>query len=64
MNAESRRFTYLDALWQSFFSHSLYLDVASRWRGVGFLYLLFIVILGWVPDLAKSPSLFGTSALA
>ena len=53
MDAESKRFTYLDALWQSFFSPSLYVDVARRWSGVGFLYLLLIVVLSWVPDLAK-----------
>ena len=32
---------------------SLYVDVAKRWRGVGFLYLLLIVIISWLPDLAK-----------
>jgi len=53
MNSEPKRFTYFDALWQSFFSRSLYLDVAKRWRGVGFLYLLLIVIISWLPDLAK-----------
>jgi hypothetical protein len=53
MNTEPKRFTYFDALWQSFFSRSLYIDVAKRWRGVGFLYLLLIVMICWLPDLAK-----------
>ena len=53
MNGEPARSTYVDALWQSFFSRSLYLDVARHWRGLGFLYLLLIVVLGWLPDLAK-----------
>jgi hypothetical protein len=53
MNMEPKRFNYFDALWQSFFSRSLYIDVAKNWHGVGFLYLLLIVIISWVPDLAK-----------
>jgi len=53
MNTEPKRFTYFDALWQSFFSRSLYIDVAKRWGGVGFLYLLLIVVIGWLPDLVK-----------
>jgi hypothetical protein len=53
MDGESKRFSYIDALWQSFFSRALYADVAQRWRGLGFLYLLFIVVLGWVPSLVK-----------
>jgi hypothetical protein len=54
MDTEPKRFTFFDALWQSFFSPSLYVDVAKRWRGVGFLYLLLIVIISWLPDLAKT----------
>jgi hypothetical protein len=53
MDVEPKRFTYFDALWQSFFSRSLYIDVAKRWGGVGFLYLLFIVIIGLLPSTAK-----------
>jgi len=33
MDAEPKRYTYLDTLWQSFYSQSLYIDVAKRWRG-------------------------------
>jgi len=53
MNTEAKRFGYVDALWQSFFSGPLYVDVAKRWHGLGFLYLLLIVIIGWLPDLGK-----------
>ena len=53
MDAEPKRFNYIDALWQSFFSPLLYVDVAKRWRGVGFVYLLLIVVISWAPDLAK-----------
>lgn len=53
MNTEPKRFTYFGALWQSFFSRSLYIDVAKRWRGGAFLYLLLVVTLSWLPELAK-----------
>ena len=53
MDGESKCFTYFDALWQSFYSRPLYIDVAKHWRGVGFIYLLLIVILSWLPDLTK-----------
>jgi len=53
MDTEPKRFTYFDALYQSFYAHSLYVDVAKRWRGVGVLYLLLIVIISWLPDLVK-----------
>lgn len=62
---ETKRFNYLEAIWQSFFSPALYADVGLRWRGVGFLYLLLIVIISWVPDLAKmeiGAQEFGSSA--
>jgi hypothetical protein len=48
-----RGFIYVDALWQSFFSPALYVDVARRWQGIGFLYLLLIVTMSWLPDLVK-----------
>ena len=53
MDTEPNRFTYFDALYQSFYAHSLYVDVARRWRGVGVLYLLLIVIISWLPDLVR-----------
>lgn len=53
MNTEPKQFNYFDALWQSFFSRSLYVDVVERWHGVGLLYLLLIVMISWAPDLVK-----------
>ena len=53
MDRDPRGFTYVDALWQSFFSPALYVDVARRWQGIGFLYLLLIVTISWLPDLVK-----------
>ena len=40
------RFT---ALVLSFFSTSLYRDVARRWRGIGLLYLLLLMFVTWLP---------------
>jgi hypothetical protein len=37
----------------SLFSPDLYRDVAANWRGVGFLYLLLILTLTWIPVLYK-----------
>jgi hypothetical protein len=33
----------------SFFSRSLYRDVARNWKGLGFLYLLLLLALAWIP---------------
>jgi uncharacterized protein DUF1189 len=53
VDRDPRGFTYVDAFWQSFFSPALYVDVARRWQGIGFLYLLLIVTISWLPDLVK-----------
>ncbi len=36
---------YWTAFYNSFYSRRLYVDVGKRWRGFGFLYLLFVVAL-------------------
>ena len=36
-------------LWMSFYSRDLYQEVGYSWRGIGFLYLLFLVAVTWVP---------------
>jgi Protein of unknown function (DUF1189) len=40
-------------IWQAFplafFSRALYRDVAQRWRGSTFLYLLLLILVWWVP---------------
>jgi hypothetical protein len=46
---ERRKFGLLAALFLSFVSPELYRDVARRWRGIGFLYLVLLAIIVWVP---------------
>lgn len=40
-SGKRNHYTYLQALWMSFFSDQLYVDVVKRWRGLGVCYLLF-----------------------
>ena len=42
-------YNYWQALYLSFFSKRLYIDVLKRWRGFNFLYLLFVVALATIP---------------
>jgi len=44
----TRRYGILRPLLFSFFSRSLYRDVGRNWKGVGFLYLLVLLVLSWV----------------
>ena len=44
-----RRYARFAALALSFFSASLYRDVARRWRGLGLLYLLLLMAITWAP---------------
>lgn len=37
----------------SFFSGSLYRDVALHWKGIGFLYLLLLLAICWIPVMVK-----------
>ncbi|HEV8606567.1 MAG TPA: DUF1189 family protein [Tepidisphaeraceae bacterium] len=48
-----RRYSRIRALILSLFSPDLYRDVAANWRGVGFLYLLLILTLTWIPVIYK-----------
>lgn len=48
-----KRYSYFHALILSFFSKSLYQDVARRWRGTGLVYLLVILALVWIPTMIK-----------
>lgn len=43
------RYGYFEALYRSFYSSSLYIDVAKRWKGFGFLYLLLVVAILVIP---------------
>ena len=37
----------------SFFSKTLYIDVARNWKGVNFLYLLLLLAICWIPTMIK-----------
>ena len=45
-----KRFGPLQALYLSFFSRDLYRDVAKHWKGIGILYLLFLLAITWLPS--------------
>ncbi len=44
-----RRFNIFQPFWMSFYSKPLYRDVGQKWSGVGFLYLLLLLALCWIP---------------
>lgn len=44
---------YYQAVYLSFFSPRIYVDVANRWKGIGFLYLMFVLILASIPLTAR-----------
>jgi hypothetical protein len=48
-----RRFNLFHPLLLSFYSPDLYRDVAGSWTGVGFLYLLLLLALCWIPPMVK-----------
>lgn len=43
----------LNALYLSFFSGDLYRDVRTNWKGTGFLYLLLLLSITWLPVMVK-----------
>lgn len=42
-------FNYFQALYYSFFSKKLYVDVGKRWRGFGFKYLFLLTCIATIP---------------
>lgn len=42
-------YSFWSALYMSFYSRRLFVDVGKRWRGFGFLYLLLVVVLFYTP---------------
>ncbi len=48
-----KRFPMLKALYLSFFSRDLYREVGARWKGTGFLYLLLLLAVTWLPVIYK-----------
>lgn len=50
---EKRRYGEFLAVAFSFFSAELYRDVAARWRGIGFRYLVLLMLLTSIPEAIK-----------
>ncbi len=48
-----KRYPMLHALYLSFFSSDLYRDVRGNWKGTGFLYLLLLLAVTWLPVIYK-----------
>ncbi len=48
-----RRYSVLHPLYLSFFSRDLYRDVRTNWKGTGFLYLLLLLAITWLPVMYK-----------
>lgn len=42
-------FGYWSALWMSFYSKRLYIDIGKRWRGYGIRYLALLMVLWCIP---------------
>lgn len=48
-----KRYAILHPLYLSFFSRDLYRDVRTNWKGTGFLYLLLLLSITWLPVMYK-----------
>src|SRR6266850_121192 len=48
-----KRYSIFHPLVLSFFSKSLYRDVAKHWRGTGLLYLFILLAVFWIPTIIK-----------
>lgn len=44
-----RRYNVFHAFIMSFFSPGFYRDVGQKWKGIGFLYLLLLMTVAWIP---------------
>ena len=47
-----KQHNYFEAFYLSIYSAPLYRDVGRNWKGTGFLYLLLLLALAWVPEVA------------
>lgn len=47
--APMKHFSFFHVPLMAFFSRELYRDVGVRWRGTGFAYLLFLLVVCWIP---------------
>lgn len=50
---DKKKYSFIHALYMSFFSRELYQDVGKNWKGYGFIYLVFILLLYWAPETAR-----------
>ncbi len=48
-----KHYSMLHALYLSFFSRGLYRHVGTHWKGTGFLYLLLLLAVTWLPVIYK-----------
>jgi len=46
-------YSYIHSLYYSFYSKSFYQNVAGAWKGLGFVYLLFVLCLLWIPETSR-----------
>lgn len=44
-----RLYSVLHPIWMSFYSKKLYRDIGQHWKGLGFLYLLMLLAIAWLP---------------
>ena len=51
-----KQYSYIHALYFSFYSKSFYQIVARNWKGLCFSYLLFILSLFWIPEISRIQS--------
>ena len=49
-----QKYNLLHPLFLSFYSKSLYRDVAKNWRGMVFLYLLLLLAVSWIPTAVEA----------
>ena len=53
-------FSRWQALYLSFYSSALYVDVAKRWKGLGLIYLLLAIVITTCPYVIKSVAAYNT----
>lgn len=51
-----KEYTYIHALYLSFFSRPFYQHVAKNWKGLCFSYLLLALCLYWIPEMVRTQS--------
>jgi len=54
-------FKYWEAIYRSFYSSYLYVDVAKRWKGFGFMYLLLVFAIFSIPYALKTGLAYQTA---